>query len=60
MYLFICKYTSINIYPMIFLVALHVVSKGMKICTIRKMIRYVNNMHPKALLSQPARAVKAM
>lgn len=24
MYLFICKYTSINIYPMIFLVALHV------------------------------------
>ena len=31
MYLFICKYTSINIYPMIFWVALHVVSKGMKI-----------------------------
>ena len=31
MYLFICKYTSVYIYPMIFLVALHVVSKGMKI-----------------------------
>ena len=49
--MYIFKYIHIYIYSMIYLVALHVVSKGMKILHNLEMIRYFNNMYPKALLS---------